>query len=363
MNKSDVKNGYVLELYNLRKLFPVTRGIVGTIMRKPQRWVHAVDDVSFQMKPGEILSLVGESGSGKTTTALCCTGLIPDSEGEILLDGENVLELVNDRKRRKRLRLSTQVIFQDPYESLNPRQTVFNAVAEPLEVHKLVNSQAEKVERVSAALEDAGLKPPAAFFDRYPQELSGGQRQRVVIASALVMKPKLLVADEPVSMLDVSIRAEILNLLRNLRDVHGITILYITHDLATAAFIADRVSVMYLGNIVEIGPAKKVLGNPFHPYTRALMSVIPVPNPRRRRKRVVLTGETPNPIDLPAGCRFHPRCPAMEEDCRQMVPVTDEIEPDHFVACGHPRREAAAAEIDGGADQYVEPPVVHGQCG
>jgi peptide/nickel transport system ATP-binding protein len=363
MSAGDGMNGYMLELYNVRKLFPVARGIISTLLRKPLRWVHAVDDVSFQMKPGEILSLVGESGSGKTTTALCCTGLIPASDGEILLDGENVLDLVNDRKRRKKLRLSTQVIFQDPYESLNPRQTVFNTVAEPLEVHNLVNSQTEKVERVTAALEDAGLKPPAGFFDRYPQELSGGQRQRVVIASALVMKPKLLVADEPVSMLDVSIRADILNLLRKLRDDHGITILYITHDLATAAFIADRVVVMYLGNIVEIGPAKTVLGNPFHPYTRALMSVIPVPNPRRRHKRMLLTGETPNPIDLPTGCRFHPRCPELEEECRQMVPVSDEIEPDHFVACGLPRREAAAAGANGGTDPYVEPPVVHGRRG
>ena len=344
MSNGDGKNGYMLELYNLRKLFPVSRGVVATLMRKPLRWVHAVDDVSFQMKKGEILSLVGESGSGKTTTALCCTGLIPASEGEIFLDGEDVLELVNDRKRRKRLRLSTQVIFQDPYESLNPRQTVFNAVAEPLEVHKLVSNQSEKVERVSAALTDAGLKPPAEYFERYPQELSGGQRQRVVIASALVMKPKLLVADEPVSMLDVSIRAEFLYLLRRLRDEHGITILYITHDLATAAFIADRVAVMYLGTIVEIGPAKTVLGNPYHPYTRALMSVIPVPNPRRRRKRMVLKGETPNPIDLPPGCRFHPRCPKMVEDCRMMEPVLEEVEPEHLIACCMPRLLAEAAD-------------------
>ncbi len=333
------QDGHVLQVQNLRKLFPVSRGIVGTLTRKPQRWVHAVDDVSFEMKRGEILALVGESGSGKTTTALCATGLIAATEGRILLEGQDVLEMAGDRKRRKELRRKAQVIFQDPYESLNPRQKVFDTVAEPLEVHNLVSDEGEKLELVTAALDDAGLKPPSGFFDRYPQELSGGQRQRVVIASGLVLHPRMLVADEPVSMLDVSIRAEILNLLLRLRDQHGITILYITHDLATAAFLADRVAVMYLGIIVEIGPAKKVLTNPFHPYTRALMSVIPVPNPRRRKERTVLKGETPNPIDLPSGCRFHPRCPLAEADCERLVPALAEVDPDHFMACGVVRRE------------------------
>jgi peptide/nickel transport system ATP-binding protein len=339
--RSGVENDYVLEISQLRKLFPISRGIIGVLTRQPQKWVHAVDDISFKLKRGEILALVGESGSGKTTTALCCTGLIGTSQGHILLDGEDVSELVKDRMLRKRLRQDSQIIFQDPYESLNPRQTVFKVVAEPLEVHKLVSSQQEKVARVTEALDDAGLKPPADFFDRFPQELSGGQRQRVVIAGALVLRPKFLVADEPVSMLDVSIRAEILSLLLRLRDEHGITILYITHDLATAAYIADRVAVMYLGVIVEIGPARSVLGNPYHPYTKALMSVIPVPNPRHRHKRLVLQGETPNPVDLPSGCRFHPRCPDVKEDCRMMVPVLEEIEPEHFVACSllaHVRR-------------------------
>lgn len=335
---------YVLEINDLRKLFPVSRGIIGTLLRRPMRWVHAVDGVSLKMKRGEILALVGESGSGKTTTALCSTGLIPTTEGQILLEGEDVLEMANDRRRRGELRQNAQIIFQDPYESLNPRQTVFNTVAEPLEVHHLVSSQVEKVGRVTDALEDAGLKPPADFFDRYPQELSGGQRQRVVVASALVLKPRLVVADEPVSMLDVSIRAEILSLLLRLRDEHGITILYITHDLATAAYIADRVAVMYLGVIVEIGPAKTVLGKPYHPYTKALMSVIPVPNPRRRRKRMVLKGETPNPIDLPSGCRFHPRCPEMVEECKMMEPVLEEVEPEHLIACGIARPLAEAAD-------------------
>jgi len=323
----------LLEVKDLRKLFPISRGIVGSLLRQPPRVVHAVDGISFQIKKGEILSMVGESGSGKTTCALCCTGLQPISEGEILLEGKNVFEMEEDRQQRRKLRQSVQMIFQDPYESLNPRQTVFDTVAEPLETHHLVSCKEEKIERVLNALEEAGLKPPQEFFDRLPQELSGGQRQRVAIASGLVLHPKLLIADEPVSMLDVSIRAEILNLLLRLRDEHDITILYITHDLATTAHIADRVAVMYLGVIVEIGPAKTVIETPFHPYTKALMSVIPVPNPRRRRTRLVLEGETPNPINVPSGCRFHPRCPVAIDECSRIVPALEEVEPGHFKAC------------------------------
>jgi peptide/nickel transport system ATP-binding protein len=332
MEQEAGQNGIVLEVSNLRMLFPVSRGIVGTLLSRPRRHVHAVDGVSFSMAGGEILGLVGESGSGKTTTALCALGLIEPTEGEILFNGESVRALVHSRERL-RLRQQTQLIFQDPYEALNPRQTVFATVAEPVEVHRLTRDRGEKVERVKAALNAAGLKPPDTFFKRYPEDLSGGQRQRVVIAGALVLNPELLVADEPVSMLDVSIRAEILNLLLQLRDEHGITILYITHDLATAAYFTDRVAVMYLGKIVEIGPTKTVLSDPRHPYTQALLSVIPVPNPRRRRKRMILVGETPNPIDLPPGCRFHPRCPEASDRCSQTEPELQIVGPDHQVAC------------------------------
>ena len=321
-----------MEVKNLRKLYPVSRGILGSLLRRPQQWVHAVDGISFTVRRGEILALVGESGSGKTTTGLCTLGLVEPTEGQILLQGEDVVELAHGR-RQKELRRRAQVIFQDPYESLNPRQTVFSAVSEPLGVHRLASNQAEKVEKVTTALDDAGLKPPSAFLNRYPQELSGGQRQRVVIASALVLNPSYLVADEPVSMLDVSIRAEILNLLLRLRDEHNITMVYITHDLASAAYIADRVAVMYLGAIVEIGPAQVVLSDPRHPYTKALMSVIPVPKAQRRRKRVVLKGETPNPIDLPTGCRFHPRCPVAIPRCSKVEPRLDDLGQDHRVAC------------------------------
>jgi peptide/nickel transport system ATP-binding protein len=332
MEQNPESNNTVLRVENLQKLFPVSRGIVGTLLRKPQRYVHAVDGVTFSIRRGEILGLVGESGSGKSTTALNVLGLIEPTEGEILFDGQSVPELAHGREQLK-LRREMQIVFQDPYEALNPRQTVYATVVEPLEVHKLARDDQDKVERVVAALDAAGLKPPDTFFDRYPQELSGGQRQRLVIAGALVLQPQFLVADEPVSMLDVSIRADILDLFRDLRDEHGITILYITHDLATAAFFTDRVAVMYLGKIVEIGPTEAVLRDPRHPYTQALLSVIPVPNPRQRRKRVILEGETPNPIDLPPGCRFHPRCPRSFDLCPQTEPQLRSVAPDHRVAC------------------------------
>jgi oligopeptide/dipeptide ABC transporter ATP-binding protein len=332
MEQDTRSHDIVLQVSNLRTLFPVSRGIVGTLLARPRRHVHAVDGITFSVARGEILGLVGESGSGKTTTALNALGLVEPTEGDIFFNGQSVPQVVKSRDR-SRLRQQMQIVFQDPYEALNPRQTVFATVAEPLEVHRLVKNRTEKVERVTAALDAAGLKPPDTFFHRYPQELSGGQRQRLVIAGALVLNPQLLVADEPVSMLDVSIRAEILNLLLQLRDEHGITILYITHDLATAAYFTDRIAVMYLGRIVEIGPTKTVLSDPGHPYTQALLSVIPVPNPRRRRKRMILVGETPNPIDLPSGCRFHPRCPLVFDQCSQTEPQLQSVAVDHQVAC------------------------------
>lgn len=323
---------FVLDVKNLRKLYPIPRGWWGALRREPPQYVHAVDGVSFSLKKGEILALVGESGSGKTTTGLCTLGLIEPTEGGIHLEGENVNALAAG-SQCKELRRKSQMIFQDPYESLNPRQTVYQAVVEPLKVHRLASNQADRMEKVATVLDDAGLKPPKDYLHRYPQELSGGQRQRVVIASAIVMNPLYLVADEPVSMLDVSIRAEILNLLLRLRDEHQIAMLYITHDLASAAYIADQVAVMYLGTIVEKGPAKDVLSNPQHPYTKSLMSVIPSPNPQKRKQRIVLKGETPNPINLPSGCRFHPRCPEAVPMCSQINPKKINIQSDHFATC------------------------------
>jgi oligopeptide/dipeptide ABC transporter ATP-binding protein len=348
----------ILEVQGLRKEFPLPRGLAAALRRQPRRAVHAVDGVSFDLGRGEILALVGESGCGKTTTALTLMGLVQADEGTIRFNGQDVTHLteraapaprasmaaLNGQAFRKepsvfpaitmkRLRRQVQMVFQDPYESLNPRSTVYEAVAEPLEVHALTRSKDERLERVRQALEDSGLSPAEVFLGRRPHELSGGQRQRVVIAGALVLQPSLLIADEPVSMLDVSIRAEILNLLDGLRTRRGISILYITHDLGTAAYFTDRIAVMYLGRIVEIGPTRQVLAHPQHPYTRALLSVIPVPNPRMRRQRIILGGETPNPVDLPRGCRFNPRCPVAFDRCKEVEPSLSSVGPEHEAAC------------------------------
>lgn len=330
--KHNLESDTILEVINLKKQYPVARGLMERLRSKPGQFVHALDGVSFSMRRGEILGLVGESGSGKTTTAMSVLGLVEPTEGAILFNGQN-LPRASDRKGLLAMRRQMQMVFQDPYEALNPRQTVYAIMAEPLEVHRIGRTKAEKLERVKAALADAGLKPPENYLDRYPEALSGGQRQRVVVAGALILQPQLLVADEPVSMLDVSIRAEILNLLRQLRDQHGISILYITHDLATAGFFTDRIAVMYLGRIVEIGDTAEVLANPKHPYTRALLSVVPVPNPRQRRKHEILQGEIPNPINIPPGCRFHPRCPDVIPRCRAIDPALYPVGANHQAAC------------------------------
>ncbi len=321
----------VLNVQGLYKYFPVRQAMSDVLLHRPLNYVRAVDDVSFTLKRGEVLAIVGESGCGKTTIARTLIGLEEPTRGEILFDGQMVGQ--DQAISLKELRLHAQMIFQDPYESLNPRSTVYDIVSEPLEVHGLLKERAERKARVKAALEDAGLRPAEEYLQRYPHELSGGQRQRVVIASAMVLDPKLLIADEPVSMLDVSIRAEILNLLRELRQKRGVSLVFITHDLSTVAYFADRIAVMYLGRIVETGAAREVLANPQHPYTKALISVIPVPNPRLRRERLILQGETPNPIDLPGGCRFHPRCPVAMERCKIEDPAYVEVGEQHYAAC------------------------------
>ena len=318
----------ILSIRNLRKLFPAGRP---SIFDRAEKFVHAVDGVSLELGQGEVLALVGESGCGKSTLALTLVGLEVPTEGEIFFEGRDVTHARG--ADLKLLRRHIQMIFQDPYESLNPTQAIGDIVAEPLLVHGLERDRKARDETVARALEDAGLNPAASFIHRYPHELSGGQRQRVVIAGALVLEPSLLLADEPVSMLDVSIRAEILNLLLDLRKSRGISVLFISHDLGTVSYFADRVAVMYLGRIVEIGPTREVLENPRHPYTKALLSVVPVPNPRLRRERIILQGETPNPIDLPTGCRFHPRCPVAVDECRRIDPPVVVISDVHQAAC------------------------------
>jgi oligopeptide/dipeptide ABC transporter ATP-binding protein len=323
-----MSNEPILRVENLCKYFPVGRRFFS---RGEAQQVHAVDGVSFDLLAGEVLALVGESGCGKSTLVLTLLGLEEATSGRMMFAGEDITNL--DTAGLKRLRRHMQMIFQDPYESLNPLMTIGELVSEPLLVHDLVRNRAERLERATRALEDAGLKPAANFLHRRPHDLSGGQRQRVVIAGALVLEPTVLLADEPASMLDVSIRAEILNLLDSLRARRGISIVLITHDLSTAAYFADRLAVMYLGRIVEIGPTETVLNNPTHPYTQALLSVIPVPNPRQRRPHTILEGDPPNPINLPPGCRFHPRCPAAFDRCPQVDPHLIPVADGHEVAC------------------------------
>jgi oligopeptide/dipeptide ABC transporter ATP-binding protein len=315
MNANGPEPEPLLDVRDLVVRYREPRGLAGSVLRRPPRFVHAVSGVSFVVGRGEMVALVGESGCGKTTTAQALLRLVQSDAGTVRFDGIDVNALSHHELRRLRRRM--QLIYQDPYESLDPRFRVRTTVEEPLAVHH-IGSKRERREAVEQALERAGLSPASLFVDRFPHELSGGQRQRVAIAASLVLDPDLLVADEPVSMLDVSVRAGILAILDDLRQ-RGLAVLMITHDLSTAARFADRICVMYLGRIVEEGPARQVIESPQHPYTKALLSVVPRRDPRRRVTAQILRGETPNPVDVPTGCRFHPRCPIATEECR----VTD----------------------------------------
>jgi oligopeptide/dipeptide ABC transporter ATP-binding protein len=318
----------ILEVRGLKKYFEASRP---GLFSRHVPLVHAVDGVSLDLRKSEVIALVGESGCGKSTLSLLLMGLENPTEGQISFEGRDITHLTDTE--RKGLRRKIQMVFQDPYESLNPTQTIEEIVVEPLRVHGLDISKSITNEKVKRAMEDAGLKPAEVYLKRHPHELSGGQRQRVVIASALVLEPEILLADEPVSMLDVSIRAEIINLLAELRITRQIAVIFITHDLGSVGFFADRVAVMYLGRIVEIGTMLDVLERPQHPYTKALLSVIPVPNPRLRRDRIVLKGETPNPINIPTGCRFHPRCPIAIAACQVTDPSLLSVTKTHQAAC------------------------------
>ena len=332
---------HLLRVEGLAKTFPGRRSLADVLARRPAQPVRAVDGVSFELGPGEVLALVGESGSGKTTVGNLLMGLMAPSGGRVLLDGAEVGRL--SARDLRLLRRRVQMVFQDPYESLNPRMTVREIVAEPLRVHRIGASSAELRTRVAGALTSAGLTPVDAYLARYPFELSGGQRQRIVIAAALALQPSLLIADEPVSMLDVSIRAEILNLLSALAREQGISVVMITHDLSTVAAYADRIAVMYLGRIVEYGPTRAVLAEPRHPYAQALLSVVPVPDPSLRRRPVILRGEMPDPSNIPSGCRFHPRCPLAFDRCPTVDPPLFAVGPEHAAACLLDEEPEAAA--------------------
>jgi oligopeptide/dipeptide ABC transporter ATP-binding protein len=324
----------LLEVEDLVTRYPVPRGFVGAVRREPKLQVHAVEGITFSVAPGEMVALVGESGCGKTTTAQSVVRMVENDSGSIRFRGKELSGLGPSDMRP--LRKDIQMIYQDPYESLDPRFSVRDTIEEPLLIHGVASSSEDRETKVREAMERAGLTPPDLYIERYPHELSGGQRQRVAIAASLVLDPQLLVADEPVSMLDVSVRAGILRLLDGLRG-DGMGILMITHDLSTAAHFADRICVMYLGRIVEEGPAKEVVRNPQHPYTKALISVVPKRDPRQQTEPQILQGETPNPVHVPAGCRFHPRCPIAEERCKQIDPELHRAEgsqtDDHRAAC------------------------------
>jgi len=321
----------LLEVEDLVVRYRVARGLSGAVLRRAEQHVHAVSGVSLTVARGEMVALVGESGCGKTTTAQAILRLVRAESGNVSFDGVNVTSLPQRDLRALRRRM--QIIYQDPYESLDPRFRVATTVAEPLVIHS-IGSRSERQLAVEHALEQVGLAPAELYANRFPHELSGGQRQRVAIAASLVLGPDLLVADEPVSMLDVSVRAGILGILDELRD-QGLAVLMITHDLSTAARFADRICVMYLGRIVEEGLARDVIEQPRHPYTKALLSVVPRRDPRHRAKVEILKGETPNPIDVPAGCRFHPRCPVAIAACREVDPELRAAagERDHRAAC------------------------------
>jgi oligopeptide/dipeptide ABC transporter ATP-binding protein len=327
-------NEPLLRVEDLVVRYPVARGLIGAIARQPKHSVHAVEGVTLTVRSGELLALVGESGCGKTTTAQAVLRLVDPESGGIWFAGHDITRLGTRELRPFRRKM--QLVYQDPYESLDPRLRVRTTVEEPLLIHGLGGSKGDRAERVREALLKAELSPPELFLDRYPHELSGGQRQRVAIAAGLVLEPQLLVADEPVSMLDVSVRAGVLRLLDRLRR-EGLGILMITHDLSTAARFADRIAVMYLGRIVEEGPTREIVDNAQHPYTRALLSVVPRRDPRDRRQPQILRGETPDAIRIPPGCRFHPRCPIAIEDCKHVDPALEPPRaarvPTHRAAC------------------------------
>ncbi|CAM3273948.1 dipeptide ABC transporter ATP-binding protein [Filibacter tadaridae] len=313
----------LLEVHNIKKYFPIKK----KLFSKKKEFIKAVDGISFTVKKGETLSIVGESGCGKSTTGRVLMKLLEATEGKIVFEGNDITGLSDDEIRP--LRKEFQMVFQDPYASLNPRLTVKEIIEEPLIVHNI--DKAKRADRVVELLEVVGLNKYHA--NRYPHEFSGGQRQRIGIARALAVNPKLIIADEPVSALDVSIQSQILNLLKDLQEKYDLTYIFIAHDLSVVEHISDRVAVMYLGRLVELTTRDELFATPLHPYTKALLSAVPVPDPTVKRNRIILKGDIPSPAAPPSGCTFHTRCPFAQDRCREQIPEFREIEKEHFVAC------------------------------
>ncbi len=321
----------IVEIKNLKKLFPVT--VKGVFRKSLVGYIHAVDDITLKIRKGEIFGLVGESGCGKTTLGRVILNLLSPTSGEVNFEGTKIFELQN-KKEELWFRKQAQLIFQDPYLSLNPRLTVSGIIEEVFVIHQRGMSKKERRERVVQLLNLCGLEDYHAL--RYPHEFSGGQRQRIGIARALAVEPQLIIADEPVSALDVAVQAQILNLLKDIKKRFNLTYIFIAHDLSVVRHISDRIAVMYLGRIVELAPADDFVGNPRHPYTQALIAAIPIPDPTKERKRIILHGDVASPINLPSGCRFRTRCIYAKQKCAKEEPKFEEISPDHFVACHFP---------------------------